>query len=165
MNTLKSNRSGSLLAVASLLLLCSGARADEGGVPFWTSGQYASMAAVAPAAGWTLTLMPFYYNGERRRLENLPQGRQAGQRARIARRGDVRAAPVRVGHKGHRRRPHAQPELGGGQQRLVGRSPGVAAVGEPAADPVRFSDGRHGPLSDRLALLDQGQRQLDGVAL
>lgn len=51
MNTLKSNRSGSLLAVASLLLLCSGARADEGGVPFWTSGQYASMAAVAPAAG------------------------------------------------------------------------------------------------------------------
>jgi hypothetical protein len=38
-------------------------RADEGGVPFWFSGQYASMSAVPPTPGWTATLMPYYYRG------------------------------------------------------------------------------------------------------
>lgn len=39
------------------------ARADEGGVPFWFSGQYASMSAVPPTPGWTATLMPYDYRG------------------------------------------------------------------------------------------------------
>jgi len=38
-------------------------RADEGGVPFWFSGQYSSMSAVPPTPGWTVTLMPYYYRG------------------------------------------------------------------------------------------------------
>ena len=51
------------LAGASALVLGGNAAADEGGVPFWTSGQYASMSAMAPTVGWTTTLMPYYYNG------------------------------------------------------------------------------------------------------
>lgn len=39
------------------------ALADQGGVPFWFSGQYASMAAVPPPPGWTLALLPYYYDG------------------------------------------------------------------------------------------------------
>jgi len=38
-------------------------RADEGGVPFWFSGQYASLSATPPTPGWTVTLMPYYYSG------------------------------------------------------------------------------------------------------
>ena len=37
--------------------------ADEGGVPFWMSGQYASMAAVPSKPGWSLVLMPYVYSG------------------------------------------------------------------------------------------------------
>jgi len=37
--------------------------ADEGGVPFWLSGQYPSMAAVPPTPGWKITFMPYYYSG------------------------------------------------------------------------------------------------------
>jgi hypothetical protein len=50
------------------------ARADEGGVPFWFSGQYASMAAVAPTPGWTVTLLPYYYNGSADRSKTFAKG-------------------------------------------------------------------------------------------
>lgn len=50
--------------VAVLALAVTGAAlADEGGVPFWFSGQYSSMAAVPPTPGWTTTFMPYYYSG------------------------------------------------------------------------------------------------------
>jgi len=49
--------------VVAALVGSTAARADEGGVPFCFSGQYASMAAVAPPLGWTVTLLPYYYNG------------------------------------------------------------------------------------------------------
>jgi hypothetical protein len=39
------------------------APADEGGVPFWLSGQFSSLAAVPPAPGASLVLMPYYYDG------------------------------------------------------------------------------------------------------
>jgi hypothetical protein len=45
------------------VLASTPALADQGGVPFWFSGQYASMAAIPPPPGWTLTLLPYYYNG------------------------------------------------------------------------------------------------------
>jgi hypothetical protein len=49
------------------------ARADEGGVPFWFSGQYASMAAIAPTPGWTVTLLPYYYNGSADGSKTFPR--------------------------------------------------------------------------------------------
>lgn len=50
------------------------ARADEGGVPFWLSGQYASMAALAPTPGWTVTLLPYYYDGSADGSKTFPRG-------------------------------------------------------------------------------------------
>ena len=50
-------------SMISALAASTATRADEGGVPFWFSGQYASMSALAPTPGWTLTLLPYYYNG------------------------------------------------------------------------------------------------------
>ena len=37
--------------------------ADQGGVPFWFPGQFASLAAVPPTPGWSLITSPYYYNG------------------------------------------------------------------------------------------------------
>jgi hypothetical protein len=37
--------------------------ADEGGVPFWLSGQFASFAAVPPSPGFSMPVMVFYDNG------------------------------------------------------------------------------------------------------
>jgi hypothetical protein len=60
--------------VVAALVVSTGARADEGGVPFWFSGQYASMAAVPPTPGWTVTLMPYYYSGSADRSRTFPKG-------------------------------------------------------------------------------------------
>ena len=51
--------------VASLLSVALGepARADEGGTSFWVPGQYASLAAVPPAPGWSIATTLYYYNG------------------------------------------------------------------------------------------------------
>ena len=48
-----------VLAIASI----GTAQADEGGTPFWQSGQFASMAAVPDTPGWTLSVNPYYYTG------------------------------------------------------------------------------------------------------
>ncbi|HEX7271907.1 MAG TPA: phenol degradation protein meta, partial [Casimicrobiaceae bacterium] len=50
------------LAIA-LVFGCAGAYADEGGTPFWTSGQFASLAAVPPSPGWSVSVTPSYYSG------------------------------------------------------------------------------------------------------
>jgi len=39
------------------------AGADEGGVSFWTPGQYASLAAVPPSPGWSLPTQLYWYTG------------------------------------------------------------------------------------------------------
>jgi len=49
-------------------------RADEGGVPFWFSGQYASLAAVPATPGWSLVLLPYYYNGSADSSKSFPRG-------------------------------------------------------------------------------------------
>jgi hypothetical protein len=52
------------------------AHADEGGTAFWSSGQYASLAAVPPAPGWSLNLSAFEYGGDAGASKTLPIGRQ-----------------------------------------------------------------------------------------
>ena len=52
------------LAFAVALQPWAGARADEGGVPFWFSGQYASLAAVPATPGWSLPMQGYYYGGD-----------------------------------------------------------------------------------------------------
>ena len=58
--------------------------ADEGGVPFWMSGQYASMAAVPSQPGWSLVLMPYVYSGSADKSKNFQHGQSvnAGLNAR-----------------------------------------------------------------------------------
>ncbi|QWD86371.1 transporter [Polynucleobacter paludilacus] len=58
--------------------------ADEGGVPFWMSGQYASMAAVPSQPGWSLVLMPYVYSGSADKSKNFQHGQSvnAGLSAR-----------------------------------------------------------------------------------
>ncbi len=59
-------------------------RADEGGIPFWMSGQYASMAAVPSQPGWSLVLMPYVYSGNADKSKNFQHGQSinAGLSAR-----------------------------------------------------------------------------------
>ena len=52
-----------LLACAAVLTAPTHALADEGGVAFWLSGQFASFAAVPPTPGASVALIPYYYNG------------------------------------------------------------------------------------------------------
>jgi len=40
------------------------AHADEGGVSFWLPGQYGSFAAVAPAPGFSVSTVSYYYSGK-----------------------------------------------------------------------------------------------------
>jgi hypothetical protein len=65
--------SGLALLLAAALASPDG-RADEGGSSFWLPGQFASMAAVPPAPGWSLNLMPYYYSGRMEESRILPQG-------------------------------------------------------------------------------------------
>jgi len=53
------------------------ARADEGGVAFWFSGQYASFAAVPTEPGWSLPAQGYYYNGGASGSKTLPRGNVA----------------------------------------------------------------------------------------
>jgi hypothetical protein len=53
-----------VLFLASAHAISATAHADEGGTPFWTSGQYASLAAVPNSPGWSLQLEGYYYAGK-----------------------------------------------------------------------------------------------------
>ncbi len=48
---------------AALVGLASSASADEGGVAFWFSGQYASFAALPVSPGWSFPAQGYYYDG------------------------------------------------------------------------------------------------------
>ena len=58
----------------SIILFSLGANADEGGVPFWMSGQYASMAAVPMATGWSLVAIPYVYSGKADKSKTFQRG-------------------------------------------------------------------------------------------
>ena len=73
-----------LLFISTGFLSSQSALADEGGVPFWMSGQYASMAAVPSQPGWSLVLMPYVYSGKADKSKNFQHGQSlnAGLSAR-----------------------------------------------------------------------------------
>lgn len=62
------------LVVVVALLPWASVRADEGGVPFWFSGQYASLAAVPATPGWSLPIQGYYYSGDASRDRSIPRG-------------------------------------------------------------------------------------------
>ena len=63
------------LVAACILAVASGnAFADESGVPFWLSGQYASLAAVPTTPGWSLVSTAYYYNGSADKTTTFQHG-------------------------------------------------------------------------------------------
>jgi hypothetical protein len=58
----------------ALLLGAVAAQADEGGVPFWFSGQYSSLSAVPATPGWSLTVLGYGYSGEASAGKTLSRG-------------------------------------------------------------------------------------------
>ena len=63
-----------LLLISISLFSSQSVLADEGGVPFWMSGQYASMAAVPMATGWSLVAMPYVYSGNADKSKTFQHG-------------------------------------------------------------------------------------------
>jgi hypothetical protein len=59
---------------AALTLTSNTALADEGGVPFWTSGQFASLAATPPTPGWSLAATLYYYSGSAGKATTFERG-------------------------------------------------------------------------------------------
>jgi hypothetical protein len=49
-----------LLAIAALLATSKISWADEGGVPFWLSGQFGSLAATPQVPGWAIGIIDYY---------------------------------------------------------------------------------------------------------
>jgi hypothetical protein len=64
----------SLLALGVLALRAKLACADEGGVSYWTPGQYGSFAAIAPSPGWSLPLVYYNYGGSVGAEQSLTRG-------------------------------------------------------------------------------------------
>src|SRR5262245_48787717 len=68
-------RAANALVACTLALLSLGnACADEGGVSFWLSGQYSSLAAVPPQPGWYLPVTLYYYNGDASSTKTFSRG-------------------------------------------------------------------------------------------
>jgi len=71
-----------------VLALIVGARveacADQGGASFWLPGQYASLAAVPPSPGWSLSTDAYFYSGGVTASEIFSHGRTltAGEHSR-----------------------------------------------------------------------------------
>ena len=63
-----------LTAWASALAFAPNTSADEGGVPFWFSGQYASLAAVPATPGWALPMQSYAYEGDATRSKTFTRG-------------------------------------------------------------------------------------------
>jgi hypothetical protein len=75
--TLHSQRYISIAVWAALALVLTqprSANADEGGVSFWTPGQYGSFAAIAPTPGWSLPLVFYNYGGSVGAQQPLSRG-------------------------------------------------------------------------------------------
>jgi hypothetical protein len=63
-----------LLVLAVMLTRPAVARADEGGIPFWFSGQYASLAAVPANPGLYLPVVGYYWYGKGGANDQLTRG-------------------------------------------------------------------------------------------
>lgn len=84
MNRPGADQAGWLVAMAAAMAPAL-ALADEGGVPFWFSGQYASLAAVPATPGWSLPSQGYYYDGDASRTKSFPHGDSitAGLKSRL----------------------------------------------------------------------------------
>lgn len=101
--------------VALLWLLSAAAAADQGGTPFWTSGQYASQAAVPSSPGWSASLTGYGYTGH----FDGPLRLRSGAAVAVDARERTPTLSVEIGYA-------SEAKLLGGQP-FVGISAGVGA--------------------------------------
>ena len=59
---------------AAMMLMANPVSADEGGVPFWFSGQYASLAALPATPGWSMPVQGYYYSGSAAKSKSFSRG-------------------------------------------------------------------------------------------
>jgi hypothetical protein len=65
LHSLQATRRYVPISIAVAILFSShAAHADEGGVAFWLSGQYASLSAVPATPGWMVPVIGYYYSGD-----------------------------------------------------------------------------------------------------
>ena len=67
-----------LITCGFVLVSWSVARADEGGVAFWLSGQYASFSAAPQPPGFYLPVMSYFYHGEAGASVGIERGGEFG---------------------------------------------------------------------------------------
>ena len=79
---------------AAAMLVSAPVLADEGGVPFWFSGQYASLAAVPATPGWSLPIQGYYYSGDASGSKSFTRGDSITLRAQLANAVASRTADV-----------------------------------------------------------------------
>jgi len=92
--------------------------ADEGGSPFWLSGQYASMAAVPPSPGWSLVAMPYFYSGKVSQSKVI----QRGENLTVGMRAKQPLLLLQLGYSSEKKILGAQPYIG------VGWGPGAEST-------------------------------------
>jgi len=97
-----------LLLFSIGLSLSQSAFADEGGVPFWMSGQYASMAAVPLATGWSLVALPYAYSGNADKSKTFQHGKSLS--AGVSTRESL--VLIQLGYVGEEKILGAQPYIG-----------------------------------------------------
>jgi hypothetical protein len=92
--------------------------ADEGGSPFWLSGQYASMAAVPSSPGWSLVAMPYFYSGKVSQSKVI----QRGENLTVGMRAKQPLLLLQLGYSSEKKILGAQPYIG------VGWGPGAEST-------------------------------------
>lgn len=97
-----------LLFISTNLFFSQSIYADEGGVPFWMSGQYASMAAVPMTTGWSLVALPYAYSGNADKSKTFQHGKSLS--AGVSTRESL--VLIQLGYVGEEKILGAQPYIG-----------------------------------------------------
>jgi hypothetical protein len=121
------------LAALMLAVLPTDARADQGGVPFWFSGQFASLAAVPATPGWSLISAPYYYNGS----ANKDKTFQIGETVTAGVKSEVPLLLLQPGYAAQEKILGGQPYVGLGWGPGYNRTSVDVTLSQPAIDRTR----------------------------
>jgi hypothetical protein len=121
------------LAALMLATTPTNARADQGGVPFWFSGQFASLAAVPATPGWSLISAPYYYNGS----ANKDKTFQIGETVTAGVKSEVPLLLLQPGYAAQEKILGGQPYVGLGWGPGYNRTSVDVTLSQPAIDRTR----------------------------
>ena len=150
------------IASATVLTLSLSARADEGGVPFWFSGQYASLAAVPATPGWSSAAAGLLLQRRRVARQVASSRRQCRAWARFAPTVDPHSADLRARHETVRRPTRDRGRIRLWEEHDASRRLSVSA--RYSVRSKRFRVGLDRPVSSCKPRMGERERQLDGVS-